>query len=386
MNFLRRTWADINLDNLEYNYHSIRNHVGIGPKFLGVMKADAYGHGAVPLSRRLVELGADYLAVCNIEEAFQIRRGGVAAPVLILGYTPASYAETMVLMNITQEVHSLEYAKELDEQLVGTNHKLRVHLKIDTGMTRLGFLAEDPALACQLEKVAGLQHLYIEGAFMHFSCSDSLQADDVAYTRMQHKRFLSALELMSSLGIHPEIRHCCNSGATVLHPEFAMDMVRPGILIYGAHPSEDTKPHLPLRPVMTFCSSVSQLRDIPAGSQISYGRTFTAQRDIRMAVVPVGYADGLSRSYSSCGTFFIHGKEVPILGRICMDMCMVDVTDVPEVKVGDVVTIFGEYDGVTYPCDRIANRLGTISYEVFCDVNKRVPRVYHTDEKATELL
>lgn len=386
MKLLRRTWADIDLDNLAYNYSAIRQHVGQNTRLLGVMKADAYGHGAVPMSHQLVELGAEYLAVSNIEEAVQIRRGEIRAPILILGYTPASYAEMMVFMDITQEVHSLEYARELDAQLAGTNYILNVHLKIDTGMTRLGFFANDPTLPVQMEELTGLRHLHVEGVFTHFSCADSLHDGDVAFTRKQFDKFQNTIQMMSSLGMQPEIRHCCNSGAAILYPEYAMDMVRPGILVYGVHPSQDTAEHMALRPVMTLSSTVAQLRDVPAGSQISYGRTMTAKKDLRMAVVPVGYADGLNRAYSSGGSFLIHGREVPIIGRICMDMCMVDVTEVPDVKVGDTVTVFGVNAGNIISCDRIAERIGTIPYEVLCAVNKRIPRIYLSDGRPSEVL
>lgn len=386
MKLLRRTWADINLDNLSHNYNSIRTHVGNSTKFLAVMKADAYGHGAVPMSHQLVELGAEYLAVSNIEEAVQIRRGEVRAPILILGYTPATYAEMMVFMDITQEIHSLEYAKELDAQLSGTNYILNVHLKIDTGMTRLGFFAEDPTLPSQIRELLALRHLHFEGVFTHFSSADSLQEDDVTFTHNQFKLFKNTLEMMSSQGLQPEIRHCCNSGAVILHPEYALDMVRPGILVYGVHPSEDTESKMDLRPVMTLSSIVAQLRDVHAGAQISYGRTMTAKQDLRMAVVPIGYADGLNRAFSSGGCFLIRGKKVPIIGRICMDMCMLDVSDLPDVKVGDPVTIFGTNEGNSISCNHIAKLTGTIPYEVLCAVNKRIPRIYLSGGKPSEVL
>ena len=383
MKLLRRTWADINLDHLAHNYTAIRRHIGSGVGILGVMKADAYGHGAVPISHQMVELGASYLAVSNLEEAVQIRRGEVRAPILILGYTPQSYAEMMVFMDIAQEVHSLEYAKALDAQLNGTNYILNVHLKIDTGMTRLGFFAQDNMLEAQIREIASLQHLHVEGVFTHFSSADSLQAEDIAYTQMQFQQFQNTISLLESLGIRPEIRHCCNSGAVILHPEYAMDLVRPGILLYGLHPSKDTESKMDLRPVMTLSSSVAQIRHVPAGSQISYGRTVKTKEPLRLATVPIGYADGLSRALSNNGSFVIRGREAPIVGRICMDMCMVDVSNVPDVQVGDTVTIFG---AETISCGSLAERIGTIPYEVLCSVNKRIPRIYLSDGKPSEVL
>ena len=240
MKTLKRTWADISLDNLEYNYRSIRAHLPQGTKFLGVMKADAYGHGAVPVSRALADLGAEYLAVSNLEEAVQIRRGEVRLPILILGYTPAEYAANMIFLDITQEVHSLEYARELNEALAGTNYILNVHLKLDTGMTRIGFFAYDNERTLdELRQVAQLPHLHIEGVFMHFCVADSRAEADVSFTKLQYKRFMDMLSAMAGVGIRPEIRHCCNSGATILYPEFALDMVRPGIITYGNAPSDE---------------------------------------------------------------------------------------------------------------------------------------------------
>ena len=340
MKVLKRTWADISLDNLEHNYRTLREHVGKGPRFLGVVKADSYGHGAVQVSRTLEELGAEYLAVSNLEEAIQLRRGGVGLPVLILGYTPPEYAPDEAAMSITQEVHGLQYAKDLNKALEGTGRKLTVHLKIDTGMTRLGFFADQPEQTLSaLVEVAQLPNLYIEGVFMHFCVSDSKKPEDVAFTKLQHERFVNMLDLMKSKGIEPEIRHCCNSGATILRPEYAMDMIRPGVATYGFHPSPDTVGEIDLRPMMSLHTSIAQIRTIAAGKSISYGRTYTTPEDKLVAVLPIGYADGLSRLLSNRVTFRICGKEAPVVGRICMDMCMVDISDIPEAKVGTTATM-----------------------------------------------
>ena len=344
MKTLKRTWAEVSLDNLEHNYRAIKNHIPEGCRFLGVMKADAYGHGAVPLSHALCELGAEYLAVSNLEEAIQLRRGGVRAPMLILGYTPASFADTMVFMDITQEVHSLEYAKELDTALAGTNYILNVHLKLDTGMTRIGFFAYDHERTLpELLEVCGLPHLHVEGVFTHFCVADSKAPEDEAFTRTQYARFTAMLDALAAHGIRPELRHCASSGATILYPELALDMVRPGIATYGHAPSEDAEGILDLRPLMTVRTTVAQLREIPAGTSISYGRTYTAERDMRVAVLPIGYADGLLRGLSGKVSFRIRGKMARSVGRICMDMCMVDVSEIPGIRVGDEAALFG-YD------------------------------------------
>ena len=382
MKLLKRTWADINLDALAHNYNAIKRHVPAGTQFMGVMKADAYGHGAVPVSHAMVQLGAEYLAVSNLEEAVQIRRGGVRAPILILGYTPPTYAENMIYLDMTQEVHSLAYAKELNDTLNGTNFILNVHLKLDTGMTRIGFTAyDDEASLRDMVEAASLPHLHIEGAFTHFCASDSKAPADEAFTRLQYSRFCAALEYLELHGIRPELRHCCNSGATLLYPEYAMDLIRPGIVNYGVSPSADTTGILDLQPVMQLSTTISQIRDIPAGVDVSYGRTYTTPSARRLAVLSIGYADGLSRRLSGRTSFLIRGKYAPVVGRICMDLCMVDVTDIPDVQVGDEVVVIGS----DMPCEAMADQLDTIAYEVLCG-NKRIPRIYLQNGKASEIL
>ena len=386
MKLLRRTWADIDLDLLSHNYNALRGALPQKTKFLGVVKADAYGHGAGPMAHALISMGAEYLAVATIEEAVQLRRDEIRTPVLIFGYTPATYAEMMVFMNITQEVHSLQYAKELDAQLKNTNYLLKVHLQLDTGMTRIGFRTDSELFAQEMEELNALRHIHVEGVFTHFSAADSLDADDVAFTRGQHTRFMQALDLLDSIGIRAELKHCCNSAATVLYPEYAMDMVRPGILVYGIHPSPATKGKIDVQPVLSLRSIISQIWDVKAGTPVSYGRTFIAPKDFRMAVVPAGYADGLSRGLSNRGSFLLHGKRVPVVGRICMDMCMVDISSVPDAKVGDVVTIIGADGGDFIHADEISSLTETISYETLCAISKRVPRIYLSGGKESQSL
>ena len=307
---------------------------------------------------------------------------------LILGYTPASFADTMVFMDITQEVHSLEYAKELDTALAGTNYILNVHLKLDTGMTRIGFFAYDHERTLpELLEVCGLPHLHVEGVFTHFCVADSKAPEDEAFTRTQYARFTAMLDALAAHGIRPELRHCASSGATILYPELALDMVRPGIATYGHAPSEDAEGILDLRPLMTVRTTVAQLREIPAGTSISYGRTYTAERDMRVAVLPIGYADGLLRGLSGKVSFRIRGRMARSVGRICMDMCMVDVSEIPEIRVGDEAALFGyDTDGTLLPCERIAQQAGTISYEILCGISKRIPRIYMQDGREQEIL
>ena len=388
MKTLKRTWAEISLDNLEQNYRALRAHIPQGCKFLGVIKADAYGHGAVPVSGTLSELGCEYLAVSNLEEAVQLRRGGIRTPILILGYTPPEYADTMVFMDLTQEIHSIDYARALEERLRGTNYILNVHLKLDTGMGRIGFLAYgDHSELPQLAAFSQLTHLRVEGVFTHFSVADSRREDDERYTALQYTRFCDALAELDSYGIRPTLRHCANSAVTILHPEYSLDMVRGGIALYGCAPDVDCEGLLDLRPVMTLRTTIAQIRDVAAGTPISYGRTFTAPRDLRMAVLPIGYADGLSRGLSGKVSFRLRGQDVPVIGRICMDMCMVDITSVSDAKVGDELTLFGyDEDGVRVPVERLAQASGTISYEILCTLSKRIARLYYSGGRQSEIL
>ena len=388
MKTLKRTWAEISLDNLEHNYRALRARTPQGCKFLGVIKADAYGHGAVPVSGTLSELGCEYLAVSNLEEAVQLRRGGIRTPILILGYTPPEYADTMVFMDLTQEIHSIDYARALEERLRGTNYILNVHLKLDTGMGRIGFLAYgDHSELPQLAAFSQLTHLRVEGVFTHFSVADSRREDDERYTALQYARFCDALAELDSYGIRPTLRHCANSAVTILHPEFSLDMVRGGIALYGCAPDVDCEGLLDLRPVMTLRTTIAQIRDVAAGTPISYGRTFTAPRDLRMAVLPIGYADGLSRGLSGKVSFRLRGQDVPVIGRICMDMCMIDITSVSDAKVGDELTLFGyDEDGVRVPVERLAQASGTISYEILCTLSKRIARLYYSGGRQSEIL
>lgn len=387
MEYLKRTWADISLDNLKHNYLELRRRIPENCRFLGVVKADAYGHGAVPVSRYLTELGAEYLAVSNIEEATQLRHGGIRGPILILGYTPPFYAEDLAKMGLRQELHSLEYARQLNENLKGTTRRIRVHIKLDTGMSRLGFFAYDcEKTVDELREVAGMEHLIIEGVFTHFPAADTLDRSDEDFTRTQYRRFTDMIDTLKGVGIEPQIRHCCNSGASVLYPEYAMDMIRPGIATYGIYPTEELRDKIDLRPVMQLRSIIFQIRDFDPDISVSYGRTYTTDKPTKIAVVGIGYADGLARSLSGNISFLLHGKRVPQIGRICMDMCMVDISQVPEAKPGDVVTVFGEDCGECTEVSYISDKLHTIPYEVLCNINKRIPRVYLDGENQTEIL
>ena len=387
MKLLKRTWADVSLDNLAHNYHMLRGLVPSDCKFLGVVKADAYGHGALPISRRLAELGADYLAVSNIEEAVQLRRGGIRLPILILGYTPPYYAEDMADMGIRQEIHSMEYAVQLNHAMEGTGRRLKAHIKLDTGMSRLGFFAyENPDTPEQLRLISRLDNILPEGIFTHFPAADSYAPADEAFTRLQFDRFTGMIRLLEDMGIHFHLRHCCNSAATLLHPEYALDMIRPGIATYGLSPAPELEGRFDLRPLMSLRTTVSQIRSFRANVPISYGRTYTTPSPRTIAVLTIGYADGLARGLSNRISFLLHGRPVPVVGRICMDMCMVDVTDVPDAEIGDVVTVFGTDGDAEAPLSGMAEKMGTITYEILCDINKRIPRIYLDGDQRLDIL
>ena len=371
---LRRTWAEIDLDALEHNYNVARQKIGPGVKYLGVVKADAYGHGAVQVARKLEQLGADYLAVSSLDEGRELRHGGITMPILILGHTPPEMVSQLIEYNITQAVSAKAKAEAYSAEAVKCGGTLRVHIKVDTGMSRLGFLVRGEHFETGVEAIAescALPGLDPEGIFTHFAVSDMDGADYEAYTREQFGVFTHVLDALAAKGRTFRIRHCANSGAVINYPEMHLDMVRPGLLLYGVFPAKETA-GLDLRPAMSLYSRVSDVTHHHKGDTISYGRTFTCPRDMRLAVLPVGYADGLLRSLSGKGDVLLHGQRAPQVGRICMDMCMVDVTDIPEVQPGDVATIFGRDLSVAEQADKA----GTIPYELLCAMSQRVQRVY----------
>lgn len=372
----KRTWAEIDLTAIEDNVRNMKAKLPEGCRFLGVVKADAYGHGAVPVAKRLESCGADYLAVACIDEAEELRGAGIRLPILILGATPADYAARLSELGVTQAVSSPEMARAYSEKLTAAGKTLKVHLKLETGMGRTGFDVKGGNVAAAAEAVR-LPGLETEGAFTHFAVSDEPnRAGCDAYTRKQFQIFLDAVtEIEYETGRKISICHCANSGAMINYPEFYLDMVRPGIDLYGLYPAKE-RGEIVLRPAMALRSRIAAITDHEAGDSISYGCTYTVTRKTRLAVVPIGYADGLHRALSGKIDILIHGKRCAQVGRICMDMCMVDVTGVPDVQIGDIATIFGSDGGETISADELAEAAGTISYELLCAVSPRVPRVY----------
>lgn len=373
---MKRTWAEVDFGKLAHNYHALRGLAPAGTKYLGLVKADAYGHGAVPVAKKLEELGADYLGVACLDEAIEVREAGVKTPILILGCTSSIYAAELVKYNITQACYDLEYAKELSAGAQKAGGTITVHIQCDTGMTRLGFMCHEDTMeksASEIIEAVKLPGLKAEGIFTHFSDSDGSEE----YTMLQFGRFQDIIQRVRDLGYEFEIRHCANSAATLLYPATYLDMIRPGIVQFGHFPDAKMDHALcDLVPVLELKSRVATVRDVPANTPVSYGRTNTLTRPSRLAVIPVGYGDGFCRGFSNKLTVLINGKKLPIVGRICMDMCMVDVTDAPDVKEGDVAILYGSDGTNDQPVEAGAEIMNTISYELLCVLTKRIPRIY----------
>lgn len=370
---LKRTWAEISLDALTYNYNKIRDYVGRNVKFLGVVKADAYGHGAVMIARKLQKLGSDYLAVSSIDEAMELRCNGITMPILILGHTPREQVDRLICFHITQAVTCEAKALEYSEEAVKYGGTLKVHIKVDTGMSRLGYICEGDYFEHGVEGIAHvteLPGLDVEGIFTHFAVSDESGEEAQHYTHHQLDLFKKVCQAVEEkTGRKFLIRHCANTGATVDYPEAYLDMVRPGLLLYGY--GEFAK-RLGLKPVMTMKTTVSTVKIYPAGTKISYGGIFETEKKTRIGVVPYGYADGFMRCLSNRYTMMTEEGPACVRGKICMDMCMIDLTDKMGVDVGSEIEIFGEKN----PIEKMAELAGTIPYELVCSVSKRVPRQY----------
>mgnify|MGYP000219418421 FL=1 len=370
---LKRTWAEISLDNLTHNFETIRRQVGPKAKLLGVVKADAYGHGAVRVAKHLERLGAGYLAVSNLDECEELRVNGITLPILMLGFTPADQAERILKNDMTQAVPNLAIAEAYSSAAVRAGGTMKVHIKLDTGMGRLGFQCDDAHFDASLRdilKILTLPGLDVEGVFTHFCVSDEAADECVEFTKIQHDRFLRMIDAVETQGnFRFRLHHCCNAGGIASYPEWAWDMVRCGIILYG---TGDLAERMGMKPVMTVKTTVSTIKDFDPDTSISYGRQFFTTRPSRIAVLPIGYADGLFRALSGKLRVLTPYGEAQQVGRICMDMCMIDVTDLPQVKSGDEVEIFGEH----ILCADDAALCDTIPYELMCAVSKRVPRVY----------
>ena len=371
----KRCWAEIDLGAISENYRKIRETITPGCKYLAVVKADGYGHGAPTVANLLQKEGADWFGVATLEEALRLRKSGIIRPILVLGYTDPAAAAVLSCNTITQTLLSEEYARELAAEAEKAGCTVDCHIKIDTGMCRLGFEAEGPDTVPEIVNLARCGSLNITGIFTHFSVADDLSETAREFTHLQFIRFARVCNLLKDAGVDVGIRHCCNSAATLLHPEYHLDMCRIGISQYGLDPDPCIRGRLPMKPVMSLYTVVTMVKDIPAGSTVSYGRTYTAPGLRSIATVAIGYADGYPRGLSDKAYMLLHGKKAPVIGRICMDQLMLDVTEIPEARAGDRVTVVGQDGELSVTFDDLAGWMNTINYEVVCGISKRIPRL-----------
>lgn len=381
--FQKRTWANIDLDAAEHNYSIVRKRLTSKTKLCCVVKANGYGHGAVQLSKLYEKLGADYLAVSNIEEAIQLRNAKIKLPILILGYTDPRCASQLAEQTITQCVFSYEYGKALSENAVEQGAEVVIHIKIDSGMGRIGFRCVEEDLE-QASEVCSMPGLKVEGIFTHFTSADEGEGGK-EYTFGQFNKFMNSIKYLEARGIAFDIRHCANSAGIFDYPEMHLDMVRAGVVLYGLQPSSALHNPGELKPVLTLKTIIDHIKTVYPGDCISYGREFMADHEMKVATIPIGYADGLWRSnFNNHMVVEVENKFAPIVGRVCMDQCMIDVTDIPDAVVNSKVTVYG-MDGLT-SVDRIAKANGTINYEIVCALGERVPRVYKKDGQTVAII
>lgn len=367
----RDVWAEVNLSAITHNLTEIRRRVNKNVKLCAVVKANAYGHGAIPVAQCAINAGADYLAVATVDEGLELRAAGFTQPILILGLIPQTAANEVVAADLTQTVADFDLAKAICNAAVNQNKIAKVHLKIETGMGRIGAAVEEVAELATM--ISMMPNVELEGVFSHFAAADS---KDKSFVKEQLAIFQKALDAIQNHGIQIKIRHIAESAAILEIPEAHFDMVRAGIITYGLYPSDEVNHTIELKPAMRLCARVAFLKHIKAGTSIGYGRDFIAERDSVIATLPLGYADGYIRAYKGFRVE-INGKTAPVAGRVCMDQVMIDVTDIEGVRVGDEVTLFGSESLTT---DDAANHLNTINYEVTCLVSDRVPRVYINSE------
>jgi alanine racemase len=369
----RPTWLEIDLSAIGRNTRLIQHLVGPDVRVLVSLKADAYGHGALRVARTVLHNGASWLGVATVSEAEPLRAAGIDAPVLVFGYTAPWQAREAVRLDVRATVYGMEIARALAYAACDLGRVARVHVKVDTGMARLGLRAEDvEGIAAFVEELRGLPELEVEGIFTHFATADSA---DQEYARRQLDRFLAVLTALERRGLRPPLAHAANSAAMLTLPEARFDMVRPGVAVYGLAPSDEVRLPEGFSPALAFKTQVAQVKWIPAGEGISYGATYVTERETRIAVLPVGYADGFRRAPANWGEVLVRGRRAPLVGRVCMDQSMIDVTHIPEVRLGDEVVLIGRQGDDELTAEAVAGRLGTIAYEVVAELLARVPRV-----------
>ena len=369
-----RIQADIDLDAFAFNLESIKNNLKEDTKIITVLKADGYGHGALPLAREAVKDPRVWgVAVATVEEAEELRQGGIRKPLLILGYTYEENYEQIAREEFRPAVFKLSMARKLSQAAVKNNTVVNVHIKIDTGMSRIGYRDLETAVP-EIMEISRLPGIRIEGLFTHFARADEKKTDP-AY--VQFRKFQEFQKALEAQGLEIPICHCSNSAGIIRMPEANLNAVRAGVILYGLYPSEDVeKEPVPLKPVMELKSHIAYIKTVEAGVQISYGGTFTTQRETRVATIPVGYADGYARGLSNKGSVLIRGKRAPILGRVCMDQFMVDVTDIPQAQELDEVVLLGRSGDEQITMEELGELSGRFNYEFACCISKRVPRIY----------
>lgn len=369
----RPVWAEIDLDNLAHNIREVRNHTDKNALVTAVVKANGYGHGFVEISKTFLENGADRLAVAVLTEAIELRKADIDVPILVLGYTPTTLYGKVLEYNIIQTIYNYEEAKILSEKAKVLDKKATIHIKIDSGMGRLGFLPTNESVE-HILKISELPNIYVEGIFTHFAKADEI---DKSHSKEQFRKYMELVNALEEKGLNIPIKHVSNSAGIIDIPDFNLNMVRAGIMIYGFYPSDEVnKETIKLIPAMTLKAKISHLKTVPKGTGISYGQIFVTDRELKIATLPIGYADGFTRMLTGKAEVYINGKRAKIVGKICMDQCMVDVTDIEDVKLGDEAVLFG-YGKEGYPhVDEVATKLGTINYEIVCMVGRRIPRVY----------
>ena len=376
---LRPVWAEIDLDALAYNMKNIKS-LANDKEVIAVVKADCYGHGAVDTAKVFLENGASRLAVAVLTEGIELRKSGITAPIMILGYTPEDLSEYLINYDIEQTIYSVDHARALSNTALSLNKKAKIHIALDTGMGRIGFMPNEKSLEC-VSEICAMPGLDVVGMFTHFSTSDEENKD---YTHEQFDKYMKFADGLSKLNINIPLKHVSNSGAIMDMPETFKDLdaVRAGIILYGYYPSNEVKKeNLPLKPALTIKAKVAHVKEMYENMYVSYGRTFKTERKSVIATIPIGYADGYSRLLVPGAKVIVNGKFAPVVGRICMDQCMIDVTDVGEVSTGDEVIILGQSGDLKINADDYAEILGTINYEILCMFKHRIPKVYLKDNK-----
>ena len=378
-------WAEIDLSAIAANTRALKRLLAPGCRLMAVVKADGYGHGAIETAKTALQNGAEHLAVARLAEGMALRKAGIEAPILIFGYTPSENVPQLTAHDLTPTVYSLASARACAEIAAASGKILPIHIKVDSGMGRLGFLpdrlktgdrgpTDNRQMVNDIQSIARLRSLKLEGIYTHFAAADSA---DKTYSNQQLDLFLTVLQQLEAKGVGFEFRHAANSAATIDLPQAHLDMVRPGVSIYGFYPSgEVDMERVSLRPAMTLKTRIIQLKEVPAGFNISYGMTYSTSRPTTIATVPLGYADGYSRRLSSRGQMIAGGIRVPIVGRVCMDLTMLDVGKVRDLKPGDEVVAFGRQQEAEISADELAAGLGTINYEIVSSLTARVPRIF----------